>query len=355
LGIQGSGLRLIESYLQNRYAFTAINNVESKRFPVTRGVPQGGCLSSTLFTAYTADVRHLPLDGKLCLFADDSSIVNSAKSMLLLKSAIESDLSMFYNWCTYNELCLNCDKTMIVVAGIVKVNFEIKLHVHGCDKLANCSCLHIKIVDKCKYLGIWIDRSLNFDHHVNSITATLRSALAALIKLSYIKNKKIMILFYLSCFQSHLDYCLSIWGNLSKARCLRLLKLQKHAVRLITQSHRLAHTHSLFSELCIMPFSIRFLYRFTLYVYKRHMDRLIITPTNSIRFLITHRLIIPQQHCLMYSRSFPVLSIRIFNWGGAELFERRISSFKSDLSLKLWSLYDTADGVEQLLKGIWTS
>ena len=51
---------------------------------------------------------------------------------------------------------------------------------------------------------------------------------------------------------SHLSYCNIVWGNCSFYLLNRLFLLQKRAVRAITKSHYLAHTHDLFLKLKIL-------------------------------------------------------------------------------------------------------
>jgi hypothetical protein len=352
-GVIDSHLKLLESYLMDRQVFTEIGGIGSEFRYVKRGVPQGGCLSSTLYNAYTADIQYLKLNGKLSLFADDSNIVNCAKSAASLKIIVEHDLLTFAEWCTSNELVLNYDKTTIMLLNKIPQNITFHVHTHACNNHLDCHCTKIQTVTNYKYLGIILDNSLSYQLHIDSLVIKLRRAIAALYKLADWNRPDISLRFYHACFQSHIDYCLSVWGNLTAARCNKLLVLQKHALRLIYKVNRLSSSQPLFIQSNVLPFRHRFIFRSSMYVYKLMTRKELITTDNSVRHQLTGKLLLPSQHCRIFSRSIIVTSIRIYNWCGADIFNKRISRFKSDIKQKIHDLDLTANGVDLLLKGCW--
>jgi len=66
-------LKLLKSYLQDRYCMTKFNNETSSLFPMLSGVPQGSILGPLFYTICTAD---LPTSNKkiLSTFEDDTAI-----------------------------------------------------------------------------------------------------------------------------------------------------------------------------------------------------------------------------------------------------------------------------------------
>jgi hypothetical protein len=277
----------MESYLKNRQVFTEIGSTRSEYRYIDRGVPQGGCLSSTLFNAYTSDIKYLRLNGKLSLFADDSNIVNNAKSVTSLKITVEHDLAVFSQWCAANELVLNYDKTMIMLLGKITQDVTFRIHDSICTNHSDCLCPRIQTAKTFKYLGITLDSSLSYQFHIDALAIKLRRAIAALYKLSTWNRPDISLRFYHACFQSHIDYCLSVWGNLTVARSNRLFILQKHALRLIYQVNRLSPSAPLFTRSGVLPFRQRFVFRTCLYVYKMMSRRELITVNNSVRHQLT--------------------------------------------------------------------
>ena len=57
---------------------------------------------------------------------------------------------------------------------------------------------------------------------------------------------------YMSLIHSHLNYCNLVWGAAEDSNLEPLFKLQKMAVRIISNSHYLEHTPPIFKSLKIL-------------------------------------------------------------------------------------------------------
>lgn len=104
-GIKGKILKLLESYLNNRYQYieikSVVNNKEisfkSRLNKILRGVPQGSILGPILFIVFMNDLipfmyRTIP-DIKLTVFADDTNAVINARSIADLNLQVNSALA----------------------------------------------------------------------------------------------------------------------------------------------------------------------------------------------------------------------------------------------------------------------
>ena len=109
-----------------------------------------------------------------------------------------------------------------------------------------------------KYLGIRIDKKLNWKAHINDIALKLIRANAMLYKVRDFVDAGILKSIYHAIFESHIHYACIIWGQ-NVCTINRLFILQKKALRLIHFKERNAHTAPLFfrSKIVKLPDKIK--------------------------------------------------------------------------------------------------
>ena len=73
-GFSKTALRLIKSYLTNRWQRTKINNSYSLWIELLLGVPQGSILGPLLFNIYLNYLFFIALSTDICNFADDNTL-----------------------------------------------------------------------------------------------------------------------------------------------------------------------------------------------------------------------------------------------------------------------------------------
>ena len=99
-----------------------------------------------------------------------------------------------------------------------------------------------------KFLGIILDENLTMKNHINMVTSKLSKITGILNRLKHIYPEHALLAIYNSLFVSHLNYGILLWGtNLDKVH-----RLQKRAVRAITNSDYLAHSEPIFKTLGLL-------------------------------------------------------------------------------------------------------
>ena len=149
-GIIGIALQLIESFLDNRKQYIVVKNVCSSSQNVTCGVPQGSTLAPLLFIIYINDLVQTA-NFEVTLFADDTSLVMSHKSIEKLQNQVNYEINQVGKWMNANKLTISYSKSNFMLFINKKKKSKFKLEINN---------NHITESDSVKYLGVIIDNKL---------------------------------------------------------------------------------------------------------------------------------------------------------------------------------------------------
>ena len=224
-GIRGIALKWFTSYLENRTMrakcrTVMLNSELSQVFKTDFGTPQGSCLGPLLFIIFCNDLN-LHLTYLSCIqFADDTTLYGASTSVKLLQCKIEHDLNVITDWFKANKLTLNVDKTICVVfspKGDTNSKIDLKL---GDFAIPCCT--------QTKFLGIWLDKSLDWNKHMDILLRKLKQNIGLLRKSKNMLDKKALRSLYYAHIHSHLSYSISVWGSmLNNKQIQKLQKVQK--------------------------------------------------------------------------------------------------------------------------------
>ena len=164
------------------------------------------------------------------MFADDTNLTLSAKTLTELKLALTPELNNLSCWLKANRLSLNVAKTELRIIGSRQ-----RLSVQCDDLEIRIDDQIIKRIDHTKSLGLTID-DLSWCKHVDEICEKVSSAISALKRVRPFISKETAIQIYNALIMPHLEYCSPVWDCLSGYLRDKLQKLQNWATRIIIKS-----------------------------------------------------------------------------------------------------------------------
>jgi hypothetical protein len=95
-GVRGVANKWVGSYLDNRTQYCTFNNTKSSK--VLCRVPQGSILDRFLFLIYINDLGSIFKNMSIVLFADDSNLITSGKSLSIMEQSINSEIPTLIDW-----------------------------------------------------------------------------------------------------------------------------------------------------------------------------------------------------------------------------------------------------------------
>ena len=110
MGLSGSAVSWFSSYLTERTLCVSVNGSLSSPRETICGVPQGFILGLYLFLVYVDDMERA-VRCKLLLYADDSALLVSRRSVKEIETELSVKLSSVRTWLIDNKLFLHLGKT----------------------------------------------------------------------------------------------------------------------------------------------------------------------------------------------------------------------------------------------------
>ena len=257
LGIRGSFLNWLTSFLSNRHQCVELdNNTKSNLLPISHGIPQGSVLGPLLFTIFINDIFTCS-PFQTFSFADDTTCISSAHSMNDLYEIVNRNLIHLYDWLCANKLKLNASKTKYMLFTNKKYDILplIKINNQTIEKTENI-----------KVLGITIDEKLTFRNHICNINRKLAFTSHIIKRLAYMKLNILQTIYYAYAY-SALIYANTIWGNSARCHSNILQVTQNTIIRNIWGNHNIK-TDKMFLNLKILKINQIFNYSINSLMYK---------------------------------------------------------------------------------------
>ena len=213
LGVFGDTVRLLRSYLTGRRETYRYGDDTSGEESVRMGVPQGSNFGPLLFVAFINDLLDLPMDGTVISFADDAAIVLRHENIDVLAEKASVCSSLLYRWISINGLVLNSSKTRFLLFSKCSGTISFRMHHPACSTVGFCLRVRIMNTTHHKFLGLYLDADLKFQHHVYHICRKLRSGIAVLDRMRNTCTKAVKMAAYHASIASHIHYMLPNYGG----------------------------------------------------------------------------------------------------------------------------------------------
>ena len=259
-GIRGNASKLVRSFISDRINYVKVNGEVSSGKVQTIGLPQGSCISPTLFKIFINDLPNFSNICETFLFADDTTFIFKNKSYENLISTCNSQLELFDSWCQCNRLSINVSKSNALLISN-RISPSENPQIFLCNQL-------IEFKDQVSFLGVVVDRNLKFSSHISYSCNKMSKSIGIFYKLkNYIDTKSLIKLYYTFIYP-YMIYCNVIWGGTNQTHLNRMFVLQKRVIRVIHGLNSRAHTEELFFDSKILKLKDLNFYFLGQHVYK---------------------------------------------------------------------------------------
>ena len=245
-GIRGHANRFFRSDLSDRHQYTVINGVNSTLKDITCIVPQGSVLGPLFFAIYIYDIYNAVGQIDVRLFADDTALFMHHPDLNTLTFDIINKFNELNKWCIRNELTINANKKNFTLFQTTNKPIPNDFSVITTDFVT------IKRVNSFKYLGITLDKTLNWSEHVSILCESFLKYFGIFNHIKYRVTPKIERQIYFAFIYSRIQYGIEVYSSCSETHINRLQVIQNKLLKLILKLDRLTATNILHKEIHLL-------------------------------------------------------------------------------------------------------
>ena len=220
-GFEKNALRLVKSYLTDRWQRTKIITSYSSWSELLVGVPQGSVLGPIVFNLFINDLFYI-MKTDICNYADDNTPYTIDMYLDKLMAKLECATKSAMDWFHSNGMKLNSSKCYLFVCGH-------KYESMIC-KIDNTQIIETHLV---KLLGIQMESELTFNNYLETVCKRASQKLNALSRLCLfipLHKRKMLIQAF---FNSQFSYCPLVWMFHSRHISTKKNNLHFRALRLV--------------------------------------------------------------------------------------------------------------------------
>ncbi len=215
-----------KNYLENRSQSVRLNKSISDKLCINYGFPEGFILGPVLFSIYVNDLSITIKDCKLIQYADDTQFlyIDTINNLGDLIARTEETLKILKQYFVRNGLLLNSKKTQCIFIG----NRQLL------SRIPPNTCIsfddeRIKFCSYVKNLGIYIDKHMLYDVHIEELGKKIMGTLIFINRVSANFDKTTRLIIVQSLVINLVNYCIGIWGSTNKTLLIKVQKLLNFA------------------------------------------------------------------------------------------------------------------------------
>uniref|UniRef100_A0A670I2H7 Reverse transcriptase domain-containing protein n=1 Tax=Podarcis muralis TaxID=64176 RepID=A0A670I2H7_PODMU len=263
VGIQGTVLQWLRSFLSGRGQRVALGGELSSRHSLVCGVPQGAILSPMLFNIFMRPLAQLVRSfGLGChQYADDTQLY------LLMDGHPDSApdtltrcLEAVAGWLRGSRLKLNPSKTEVLWLGRDDMGSR--------GQLPSLAGVQLVPASSVKSLGVIFDTSLSMEAQITAITKAAFFHLRQAKQLAPYLSRPDLATVIHATVTSRLDYCNSLYVGLPLKLTQKLQRVQNAAARLLMGSSLRDHIHPVLYQLHWLPVEYRIRFKVLVLTFK---------------------------------------------------------------------------------------
>jgi hypothetical protein len=327
LGITGTPLQWLTSYLNNRHQSVTINGILSSSQTLHSGVPQGSVLGPLLFCIYISPLGQLIRRHSLNFhqYADDNQLYlsfsqsDTSHSIDIMENAVLDIKS----WMTQNKLKLNDEKTEVLL-----IRSKFSRLPRPIDEIFIGSSI-IELAESARNIGVIFDQHFTFKKHIST---TCRSIYFNLRKIGYIRHfltKDTCQKLVQALLSAKLDYGNALLYGLPSEHIKPLQHAQNTAARIIARIKKHDHITPTLKDLHWLPLNHRIDYKMLCTTYKSLNGLAPGYLSDTLQYKPTTRTLRSSNKCLLH-----VPNYRLASFGG-RAFSRAAPRLWNTLPLEL--------------------
>ena len=159
------------------------------------------CVGSLTFLIYINDIINCSSKFQFYLFADDTSILY--RNSTSLEAEVNTELIKLCDWLTANKLTLNIRKSNYVLFPSYnkRLLYNPKINIFDHD---NGTYSPLDFKESVKYLGIFIDKYLNWKTHIDLIALKISKTIGIIARLRHFVPLSVTTKLYIQSFRPSL-------------------------------------------------------------------------------------------------------------------------------------------------------